>query len=281
MIMDPILRFNWIFYAIYTHDAQHATIVSFAVSLSEVLRRGLWTLFRVENEHCSNIKKEKASRDLPLPYKFVEDDEDSQDEAERRSQKSIENIIGVPLGSTGANAPPASLRDPRGLAPTSDISAMSLDQNKPQKPIKPRHLLRRGTNTTSESASKETRFTNRDGTIVRKDGSIVEGGPAGSATATGRSDVDLERQASATGSGSLRVRKGNRSGESAAPGSDSPIASALHRVGTAIRSAHEKDFERKKPPSGKDAKEEEDDLETSDEDDEDEDDEHAGSGEHR
>jgi hypothetical protein len=68
MCIDPILRFNWIFYSIYTHDLQHSTLVSFLVGLSEVTRRGMWTLFRVENEHCSNVVLFKASRDVPLPY---------------------------------------------------------------------------------------------------------------------------------------------------------------------------------------------------------------------
>ncbi|EDN96604.1 hypothetical protein SS1G_01530 [Sclerotinia sclerotiorum 1980 UF-70] len=68
MIIDPILRFNWIFYSIYTHDLQHSSSVSFFVGLSEVSRRGMWTLFRVENEHCSNVVRFKAFRDVALPY---------------------------------------------------------------------------------------------------------------------------------------------------------------------------------------------------------------------
>ncbi|KAI0427326.1 EXS family-domain-containing protein [Xylaria sp. FL1042] len=68
MVIDPILRFGWIFYAIFTHNAQHSTIISFLVSLSEVVRRGIWALLRVENEHCSNVAQYKASRDVPLPY---------------------------------------------------------------------------------------------------------------------------------------------------------------------------------------------------------------------
>lgn len=53
MCIDPIIRFNWIFYAIYTQDLQHSTLVSFFVGFSEVLRRGVWVVFRVENEHCT------------------------------------------------------------------------------------------------------------------------------------------------------------------------------------------------------------------------------------
>jgi hypothetical protein len=68
IFIDPILRFNWIFYAIYANDVQHSALLSFFVGLSEIFRRGLWTLFRVENEHCTNVTRFRASRDVPLPF---------------------------------------------------------------------------------------------------------------------------------------------------------------------------------------------------------------------
>lgn len=77
MFLDPILRFNWIFYSIYTQDLQHSTLVSFLVGLSEVSRRGMWTLFRVENEHCSNVARFKAFRDVPLPYELESSSQES------------------------------------------------------------------------------------------------------------------------------------------------------------------------------------------------------------
>lgn len=92
MIIDPILRFNWIFYSMYTHDLQHSTFVSFAVAFSEVTRRGIWTLFRVENEHCSNVARFKASRDVPLPYSFLDESEEDferQDTAVPESETPI------------------------------------------------------------------------------------------------------------------------------------------------------------------------------------------------
>jgi hypothetical protein len=70
MILDPILPFNWIFYSIYTHDLQHSSIVSFLVGFSEVTRRGMRTLFRVQNEFRSNIALFKVSRSIPLPYEI-------------------------------------------------------------------------------------------------------------------------------------------------------------------------------------------------------------------
>ncbi|KAH6691389.1 EXS family-domain-containing protein [Plectosphaerella plurivora] len=70
MVADPFLRFSWVFYPIFTHDTQHSTVMSFAVSFAEVFRRGIWALLRVENEHCANVAVYKASRDVPLPYRL-------------------------------------------------------------------------------------------------------------------------------------------------------------------------------------------------------------------
>lgn len=70
IVIDPILRFNWIFYAALHFQLQHSAVTSFFVAFSEVFRRGLWSLFRVENEHCSNVGHFRASRDVPLPYEL-------------------------------------------------------------------------------------------------------------------------------------------------------------------------------------------------------------------
>lgn len=70
MIIDPILRFNWIFYVIVPGQLQTSALLSFCVAFSEVCRRGIWTIFRVENEHCTNVERFRASRDVPLPYDF-------------------------------------------------------------------------------------------------------------------------------------------------------------------------------------------------------------------
>jgi xenotropic and polytropic retrovirus receptor 1 len=72
IIGDIILRQQWIVYAIFVEDLQHSSAASFFVGLAEVFRRGMWSLFRVENEHCNNVDKFRASRDVPLPYKLAE-----------------------------------------------------------------------------------------------------------------------------------------------------------------------------------------------------------------
>ncbi|KAI5364980.1 Putative SPX domain, Syg1 family protein [Septoria linicola] len=101
MIIDPILRFNWIFYVIYASDSQHSSIVSFLVSFSEILRRGMWTLFRVENEHCTNVEASKASRDVALPYKLS-------------GQESTDRLIHSPAEQVSDDdaSPPATEFDP-------------------------------------------------------------------------------------------------------------------------------------------------------------------------
>ncbi|KAJ9659444.1 Xenotropic and polytropic retrovirus receptor 1 [Coniosporium apollinis] len=68
LVLDPILRFNWILFAIYKNDIQHTALLSFILAITEVLRRGMWSVLRVENEHCTNVRRFRASRDVPLPY---------------------------------------------------------------------------------------------------------------------------------------------------------------------------------------------------------------------
>jgi xenotropic and polytropic retrovirus receptor 1 len=65
---DVVLRQQWVFYAIFAPNYPYGALLSFGVGLAEVLRRGMWSLFRVENEHCNNVGKFRASRDIPLPY---------------------------------------------------------------------------------------------------------------------------------------------------------------------------------------------------------------------
>lgn len=68
MVLNVIIRFNWIFYPIFTHDIHHSAVLGFLVAASEVCRRGIWSILRVENEHCTNVLLLRASRSVPLPY---------------------------------------------------------------------------------------------------------------------------------------------------------------------------------------------------------------------
>jgi hypothetical protein len=109
MIIDPILRFNWIFYAIYADDVQHSAILSFLISLSEIFRRGMWTIFRVENEHCTNVGRFRASRDIPLPYHLESSENASGDGVHTRTsdeeeqRHTVSPLITVPSRTSGAD----------------------------------------------------------------------------------------------------------------------------------------------------------------------------------
>jgi len=66
--VDVVLRFNWIAYVLWAAFAQHSSWLSFLVALSEVLRRSMWVLFRLENEQASNTARAVAFKIRRLPY---------------------------------------------------------------------------------------------------------------------------------------------------------------------------------------------------------------------
>lgn len=68
MILDVILRFQWIFYAFFSNQIQQLAATSFLIAFAEIFRRIVWVLFRMENEHCTNVTLFRASKDTPLPY---------------------------------------------------------------------------------------------------------------------------------------------------------------------------------------------------------------------
>lgn len=101
MVADVVLRQQWIFYAVFTSDLQHSAIMSFFVSLAEVLRRGMWSLFRVENEHCNNVDQFRASRDISLPYEIASSPElvhksSTRRQEEGRSTETSETLTEAP-----------------------------------------------------------------------------------------------------------------------------------------------------------------------------------------
>ncbi|KAH7368799.1 EXS family-domain-containing protein [Plectosphaerella cucumerina] len=110
MVADPILRFAWIFYAIFTHDRQHSTVVSFLVSFAEAFRRGIWALLRVENEHCANVAVYKASRDVPLPYRLQPLVENISEEGSRPGSSDEEHPAGEGGDADAATATATSVQ---------------------------------------------------------------------------------------------------------------------------------------------------------------------------
>jgi hypothetical protein len=69
MVIDILLRFQWVFYVLFPRQIQQSAITSFCIAVAEVVRRFIWIFFRMENEHATNVHLFRASRELPLPYK--------------------------------------------------------------------------------------------------------------------------------------------------------------------------------------------------------------------
>lgn len=68
IVLDVVLRFQWIFYVFFSGQIQQLAVTSFCIAIAELLRRFIWMFFRMENEHCTNVILFRASRDSPLPY---------------------------------------------------------------------------------------------------------------------------------------------------------------------------------------------------------------------
>jgi len=67
MGVNIVLRISWVmlispkFFSITANK----DVILFAVSCAEVLRRGIWNLIRMENEHMNNCGKYRASKQIP------------------------------------------------------------------------------------------------------------------------------------------------------------------------------------------------------------------------
>lgn len=82
MIIDVIIRFEWIFYIIVDTESQQSALNSFILALLEVFRRFIWVIFRAENEHVANVHLFKITKDAPLPFPVLENSPDDKLETE-------------------------------------------------------------------------------------------------------------------------------------------------------------------------------------------------------
>lgn len=68
IVFDILIRFQWVFYALFTKEIQQSALTSGLIALAEILRRFVWVIIRMENEHVANQHLYRASREPPLPY---------------------------------------------------------------------------------------------------------------------------------------------------------------------------------------------------------------------
>ncbi|KAK6242709.1 hypothetical protein SCA6_008098 [Theobroma cacao] len=76
MVLNVLLRFAWLQtvfnFKLFTLHRQ--TLITIVASL-EIIRRGMWNFFRLENEHLNNVGKYRAFKSVPLPFNYDEDED--------------------------------------------------------------------------------------------------------------------------------------------------------------------------------------------------------------
>ncbi|KAD5961080.1 hypothetical protein E3N88_12553 [Mikania micrantha] len=75
MVVNVILRLAWMQTVFDFHEAPflHRTALIALISSLEIIRRGIWNFFRLENEHLNNVGKYRAFKSVPLPFSYKND----------------------------------------------------------------------------------------------------------------------------------------------------------------------------------------------------------------
>ncbi|EYU28793.1 hypothetical protein MIMGU_mgv1a0022682mg, partial [Erythranthe guttata] len=74
IVLNVLLRLAWMqtVMNITIFSLHRQTMVALVASL-EIIRRGVWNFFRLENEHLNNVGKYRAFKSVPLPFNYDED----------------------------------------------------------------------------------------------------------------------------------------------------------------------------------------------------------------
>ncbi|KAL3378701.1 hypothetical protein AABB24_004563 [Solanum stoloniferum] len=75
IVLDIILRLVWMQLVLDIKELSflHEKAFLAVVACLEILRRGIWNFFRLENEHLNNVGKYRAFKSVPLPFNYDED----------------------------------------------------------------------------------------------------------------------------------------------------------------------------------------------------------------
>ncbi|KAE8724608.1 Phosphate transporter PHO1-like protein 5 [Hibiscus syriacus] len=76
MVLNVLLRFAWLqtVFNFKLFDLHRQIMITIVASL-EIIRRGMWNFFRLENEHLNNAGKYRAFKSVPLPFDYHEDED--------------------------------------------------------------------------------------------------------------------------------------------------------------------------------------------------------------
>ncbi|CAH8290010.1 unnamed protein product [Eruca vesicaria subsp. sativa] len=73
MVVNVVLRLAWMQTVLGIREAPflHRRALVAVVTILEIVRRGIWNFFRLENEHLNNVGKYRAFKSVPLPFQEV------------------------------------------------------------------------------------------------------------------------------------------------------------------------------------------------------------------
>uniref|UniRef100_A0ACD5ZE86 Uncharacterized protein n=1 Tax=Avena sativa TaxID=4498 RepID=A0ACD5ZE86_AVESA len=75
MVLNLVLRLAWTESVMKFHISKNETrLLDFALASLEIIRRGHWNFYRLENEHLNNVGKFRAVKTVPLPFRELETD---------------------------------------------------------------------------------------------------------------------------------------------------------------------------------------------------------------
>ncbi|MCL7024022.1 hypothetical protein MKW94_016712 [Papaver nudicaule] len=73
MVLNVLLRFAWLQTVLnFQLSFLHSEALIAIVASLEIIRRGIWNFFRLENEHLNNVGKFRAFKTVPLPFNYGE-----------------------------------------------------------------------------------------------------------------------------------------------------------------------------------------------------------------
>ncbi|XP_027347383.1 phosphate transporter PHO1 homolog 3-like isoform X2 [Abrus precatorius] len=76
MVLNVLLRFAWLQTVLnFKFSFLHKQAMISIIASLEIIRRGIWNFFRVENEHLNNIGKYRAFKSVPLPFNYEENED--------------------------------------------------------------------------------------------------------------------------------------------------------------------------------------------------------------
>ncbi|KAL5702369.1 Acid phosphatase pho1 [Ranunculus cassubicifolius] len=75
IVFNLILRLVWVETVLHLNTATaQSRVLDFFMASLEIIRRGHWNFYRLENEHLNNVGKYRAVKTVPLPFREMDSD---------------------------------------------------------------------------------------------------------------------------------------------------------------------------------------------------------------